>query len=235
MRTLRYVSISVLLAGCSAILIASARQRDVIYPAKSVRIVQIQTVTRDGKSHIKGVRQRLITAPGEWKETNSQFRPDGSAVPIVSYSNKSGQYGVTPKTEGLAVVGEPSPSRSQFRSTKFLREHKEFTGEGTLLGYKTFIWRVETGPGGYIEQHFAPEVAETPIKIVRHQPDFETVVEPVSIEFIDVTPDMIATPDLPINTTYLNQMADRLERNGQKDEASKVRAFAASKEQSKPR
>jgi hypothetical protein len=181
-----------------------AQQHEVVYPAKSVRIVQTQTVVAEGKSNLKSIRQRLITTSGEWKETTFQLSLGDSLAPVSVYSNETGQYGVSREAESLKVIGNAAPSRAGFRSTKFLREHPEFVGEGELLGYKTFIFRVEMAPGAYLEKHFAPEVADIPIKLVKHDPKFDMVIEPVSIEFIEVTLEMIATPDLPISTDHLN-------------------------------
>ena len=232
MKRLRIVSIIVLTVCCSAILAGFAQHRDVIHPAKSVRVVQTDTsVGKDGKARMRQIRQRLIATSGEWKETTFQLSENGSLAPISVYASKTGQFAVIRKADSLEAMGGAPASREAYRSTKFLREHKEFVGEGSLLGYKTFIWRVETAPGHFIEQHFAPEVSDIAIKLVKHGPNFQTIIEPVSIEFTDVTPEMIATPDLPISTAHLTRTADGLERQGQKDAAARVRAFAASKQQ----
>lgn len=229
MRILRITSISVFLL--SMLISASGiniLQTQKVYPARSYVMISTTTsVSPDGVPRVRGMRTRWVTAANEWKEVVTSIQPDGKTLSRTTFSKPEGAYAVDEKTNSLQYIGATSKHGDKFRSTEFMYQREGFVRKDVLLGFETFVYRIpsNTGtPNEYIDVHYAPEIGSVPVKTVMHAPDGrETIVEAIRIDFVEITNEMLAKPNLPVRFDFLQAKIDQYEKRGFQESADQLR------------
>jgi hypothetical protein len=197
---------------CSFFVAAAMAQaiQDGSYPARSYQMVTATTkYSSDGQARQIAIRVRWVTAGGQWKEVDTSIGRDGELQLKNSYKAPEAVYTSDEETNSLQFMGTASPSNQKFHSTEWLKQQPGLVGEDVLLGFTTFIYRVQLDPGHpdkFKEVYYAPKIGEIPLKSVLHFPDGSKIVqEAVAIDFIDMTEEMLARPDLPVRSDFLQK------------------------------
>jgi hypothetical protein len=229
MRVVRWLSVLLLLAttviAFTAYLNKSGEISDETYPARAY--VKIATITRQvnsGPVHLDATSCRWVTKDGEWKEIRTSLAPDGTMRTTTVVSNKEGVYLVEEKTGNWQLVDRPSGSLVNFYSSKFVRQRSNVIGEGTLLGLKTYVSRLDRPGHNTFEKHLSPELGPLPLKTVWSEAGVRIVNEAVNVLFTDV-PDSVVTkpPNALVKSDYLRERIQSVEQGGLSAVANSLR------------
>jgi len=188
--------------------------QDDTYQPRDYSMVSIEIVreTLNKPVKLKTVRVRLVKADGQWKE--AIVGRDGRI--ILYWAKPDGVYLGEP--DNLYLTRKFIKPPSLFHSVKFLRSHKQFVREESILGYRAFVLRNEREEGNYTEAYMSPEFGITPVKKVTRLPGVqEHVTEAVRLEFTEITDKMLNDASLLWIKTYLAQAIVAVEKQGRKE------------------
>lgn len=156
-----------------------------------------------------GLVERLVTADGCYRESAKGF--DGKGWVKVAntdgvFTQQNGeawQFLSNFKNQGVDLL---------YRSKKFLKNHPQLARTESVLGYEAYVLWAGDGAGG-IDQWFAPEFGNTPLKIVIRQEGFLRITEAVKIEYVDVAASQVAITG-PVRFESAEQRAADYRGNG---------------------
>ena len=197
-----------------------AGSQDDTFQPRDYLSISIETA-REGSTKpvkLKSVRVRFAKADGQWK----QYLVSPSGRVAIYRAKPDGIYFGEPGN--MYLTNEFRKPPAVFHSAKFLRSHKQFVREESLLGYRTYVIRGERGKDGYTEMHMSAEFGIMPVKRVTHLPTGqESVTEAVKIEFIETTDKMLNDEGLEPLNIYLTKGIEAVAAQGRSALAEEMR------------
>jgi hypothetical protein len=183
------------------------------------------------------IKIRYQWSTGDWKQVTVYYNREGDVA------NTDTGFGVVgrgvfqvDKEKGalnfLSKSGGPIPPLSD----QSLRQDPDFVQEDVVLGFKTYVSRLQQSGSTYTEIHRTPELGDVSIKTVFASQHGVEVIEPLAIYIREPNRYLIESlPDYPINYDSLQRKIEAAERHGQLDVAEQMRQQLHSMQQSSPR
>ena len=219
MRKLRITSFTILFIALSISTIAFAK-RDKQYEPRSFRISQVETiVASEGSVTVQALRTRLVKANGEWKEFKTNLETNTT---VVTGSTAEGEYYANKSTLNYTGPARVSFSASAYNAATY-KSHPQLDRTERTLGYQCYVLRSKMGDDGYMEQWVAPQFGRFPIKLIIRTPQETRIIEPISVEFTEVTDEQMKIPDLQVSFEGLKRRLVDAESKGQKQLADSLK------------
>lgn len=238
------MSVGVLLAGVlTAALAISSRNSKAGEPttteaAKGFTMISTQIYTPTGGTPILGaVKIRYQWPNGDWKQVTTYYNREGDVA------NTDSGFGVVGrgvfqvnKEKGLrnflSGFSNPTPSMSE----EMLRQDPEFVREEVVLGFKTFVSRLQQSDSEYTETHRNPGFGDASLKTLFASRHGIEVIEPLAIYVGEPNKYLLdSLPDYPINYDAFKKKIEVTEQQGRPDVAEQMRAQLRSMQQTPPR
>lgn len=218
MKVLRIVSAVLLLGAVAAVAFV---QKDQPYTPHGFQIIYQEKHVRGDKVLVKYISTRLVSASGFFKEMKAAVG-EGVKGDKVVVSAKNGDY--VQDGQGVHVTGASTPaSGSEAYNPATYKHHPELNRVEQLFGYKAYVLRSSMGDTDYVEQWVVPQFGRAPVKLYVHHENEDVIFDPISLEFADVTDEMITVPDGPVLTDFLERRIADLEQRGERKQADALR------------
>lgn len=204
-RLMFLISISVVFA---AVLCAYALQTRATSKIKGVTIISRRyEIKADGTVVELGKQNTYISMRGAWRTVKTG--PDGKIEQVlVADAAHSGVFSIDTNKHAASKLASFKPKDTAYLDAEGYRNHPQFAGEETILGFKGYIQRLTT-PEGQINSDltYIPEFDTLPVKEVDYLDDgSKLITEPLSIiagEPADTN--FHIPPDMPMKDTLLDQ------------------------------
>ena len=176
--------------------------------AKVFYRITIQS-SKDSAPVLFATKYRLQKADGSWKETMTNYAPDGSVLDSHdTYAiNGKGVYAVSEKTKTLSFRAERPSEAFQFSETKY-KESPNYTGISEVAGFRTLVQRVPYGTSDITEFYAAPDFNGLFLKCISKSNDAVTIEEATEVKVEPISEKEFGMlPDYPINyNSYQNKI-----------------------------
>lgn len=221
MKQLRIITLVVVVL-CILVVAYGYGQKDKVYPVRGFCSISIESVERDGKLEPRNIRTRFVKYTGEWKEFVQPVSSDKGAMVVASRAD--GDYAYN-NSQGLQLTGSGrSPVHPDTFTTATYRTSPNLLRIDKLLGREAYVLRTDQGDGDYAEEWVVPEFGRMPLKLVLHNHLGGSVTnQAISVEFMDVTDEMLKMPDLPLKFDFLEKRIKQAEQKGDQETAQALR------------
>jgi hypothetical protein len=131
------------------------------------------------------ITTRYQKSDGTWKEVRTAYKSNGKVL------RENIQFGIpgqgvfqVDKDQGVLAFISPMPPKEE---TSFVaitdgHDHRRFTKDDVVQGYKTYVLHYEVAEdGSYEDEYYAPDLDGYPIKSLKFAPYGSSVSEPVQI------------------------------------------------------
>lgn len=218
MKKLRVLTITVLVATLFLSAYAITR-KSTQYKPRAFRMTQVESsITPDG-TRVRNIRVRLTNAAGVWKEF---VLNQSTGAATINAANTEGNY--TLKDSRLRLTGggvQAMPLEAY--STATYKHHPSLNRTEDVLGFKCYVLHTDRGDGDYVEEWIAPQFGRVPIKLLIHHAEGDTLIEPLSVEFAEVSEEDLKLPDMPIQYDLLEKRIEAAEQHGQRGMADSLK------------
>jgi hypothetical protein len=191
------------------------------HPPHSFRIVYSRTFyPTNGPSQLQGLRVRHVAADGQWKE--DLYDVQSSKALGTYWSVRDGQYRQRFGDGTLELLGRFDERRPEVFTAKWWKRSPDFVREDKVLGYSAYVLR-SGNSDNYTETYRAPQFGTTPLKVILHRMNGDTVLEAIRVEFTEITSELVQRPILPVTFGLLNDSIKQEQDGGNLDSAKAMR------------
>lgn len=179
-----------------------------------------------GRTVLSAIVVRYERADGRFREITSPFRPDGTVAAnrILTNIPARGVFQVRPEQNSMQFVS-PAPSGGRQITTEAeVRAMDGFSGEETVLGYRTLVVRSGTEEASVTLFH-APDLNGFPIRVVHRSRAATTTVEPMQILLGDPPKSVFGEdPEYPVDFSLFDEKIQAMEAQRGAEYADRLRA-----------
>lgn len=170
---------------------------------------------------VEEIRVQAVRPNGEYK-LSIYYLASGKTVEYVA--GRDSVYEI--KSDSLQYFGNAlSPElRKSFQSPAFLKSHPNFSREESVCGLTTYVLHTQDGDE-WIEGYSAPETGNIPLKtVLYHGNGSYTVIEAISVQFLDVPDGEVRLPDLPVRFDAAEQRVNEYGNAGAGGASDKLKS-----------